>query len=82
MKIFVITFDDVDDFATLHHDIEAFSKYEDAKKRFDDIVYDAKQLFLENEWEETDSADFYETWPDGYWGTNHYAVYLNTVELK
>lgn len=85
MKIYVITFDDVDDYATLHHDIEAFGNYEDAKKRFDEIVLDAKNLLDEggnDDWEREESEHQFESWPDGNWGTDHYGVYLNEVEVQ
>ena len=80
-KVYVIEFDDVADSQTLHHDVEVFRNYQDAKDRFDYIVHETKQLLLEEELEEADSVDFYKAWEDGKWVENHYGVYLYTVKI-
>lgn len=82
MKIYIITIDEVFDFESFSHKPEAFAKKEDALRRYEDIVEDAKREFAEEEWEESQGAAYYETYPEGYWGTSHYGVYLQEVELK
>lgn len=82
MKVYVIVIDEVFEFETFDHRPEVFSVFDDAKKRFDDIVEQAKIEFLECGWEENEGAGFFETWPDGYWGTSHYSVNVYTVDLQ
>lgn len=85
MKVYIIHFDDVDDYATLTHQLEAFAKYDDAKRRFDNIVKDAKELLSEggnDDWEVEENETFFSSWPDGNWGTDHYSVELTEVEVQ
>ena len=82
-KVWVIHFDDVADYATLTHDVEAYDSLEKARARFCDIVWDAKQDTSWGEgWIEDETNTSYETYPDGEWGTDHYAVYIEEVEVK
>lgn len=82
-KVWIIRFDDVAEFETLDHKTEAFSTYEKAKKRFDKIVADAKSDDSWGEgWEVQEDEKSYETYPEGYWGTDHYAVYIEEVEVQ
>lgn len=80
--VFVITIDEVFDFETFGHPIEAYEKEADARARYEGIVEDAKREFAEHGWEESEGASYFETYPDGEWGTSHYGVYLNRVEVK
>ena len=76
-KVWIIRFDDVVEFETFYHKTEVFSTYERAKKRFDKIVANAKSDDSWGVgWEVKEDEKSYETYPQGYWGTNHYAVYL------
>jgi len=80
--IWVINFDDVYDFETMEHELEAFSSFQDAKNRFDDIVSDFKQTDFQDGWIEEDGVYNYEAYQDGFYSQNHYCVYLEKVELK
>lgn len=85
MRVHIIHFDDVADYETMSHELEVYADWQKAKERFDDIVDDFKRSRIEweiDDWEESDGVTAYESWPDGEWGTNHYAVYLETVEVQ
>lgn len=81
-KIYIITISEVFDFEDFGHKPEAYRNREEAQKRYEDIVEEAKREFAENDWEEAQGASYYETFPNGYWGTSHYAVYLSEVDLQ
>lgn len=83
MKVWIIKIDDVGDYETYPHDVEIFAKGEDAKKRFDEIVAEAKADFLEEDHRETEESEtYYESWLDGWWSKDHYGVYLKSAEVQ
>lgn len=82
MKIYIVRVDDVADYATLHHDLEAFYKKEDAKKRYDEILNDAKSEDWLDGWEVEETEDSFSAWPDGEWGTDHYEITIEEVDVK
>lgn len=82
MKIYIVRIDEVADYATENYALEAFYNKNDAKKRFDEILADAKSQDWMEGWEVEESEDSFSAWPDGEWGTDHYAIYIEEVEVK
>lgn len=82
MKVYVITIDEAYDFEKFNHAPEVFRVFDDARRRFEDIVALAKTEFKDCGWEESQGDNFYEAWEEGYWATNHYSVTVHTVELQ
>lgn len=82
MKIYIVRIDDVADYETLHHDLEAFYKKDDAKKRFDEILADAKSEDWLDDWETEETEDSFSAWPNGEWGTDHYEITIEEVEVN
>ena len=82
MVVYIITIDEVYDLETFPHEPEVFAVFDDAKRRFDDLVAQTREEFAENEFKELHGGNYYETWEDGRWPENHYGIYVHTVELQ
>lgn len=82
MIVYVITIDEVYDFETFDHSPEVYAVFDDAKRRFDDLVAQTREEFAENEFDESQGDTFYETWENGRWPENHYGIYVHTVDLQ
>lgn len=81
MKIYVIKIEEVYDMENYDHDIEVYKKQEDAKKRFDGIVEEAKKEYPDD-WVREESETAYSTWKDGEYCDTHYCVTLKEIELR
>ena len=81
MKIYVIKIEEVYDMESYDHDVEAYKKREDAKKRFDEIVDKAKKEYPDY-WEREESETAYSTWKDGEYCDTHYSVSMKETELR
>lgn len=82
MDIYLITIDEVFYFETFNHKPEAYKDKETARKRYENVVAEAKVAFKEDEWLESEAYSYYETYPDGQWSQNHYAAYFQTIQLQ
>lgn len=81
-KIYVITIHEVYEFENFTHKPMAFSKEEDARKEFDRLVKDAREMAGAEDYEfdlGENSASFYRV---GEWPEYHYDVILEEVEVK
>lgn len=85
MKIWIITIEDVCDYASYYHAPLAFSKEEDARTQLDvfkkSIQTDYKTE-IGNGWVYEDGDNSAEVYKDGYYGEEHYSVVLKEIELK
>lgn len=81
-QIYIITIDEVFDFEGFAHTPQAFSNEADARKEFDRIVANGKEMAEKEDYEYDlyrDSASFYK---DGEWAQYHFDVKLHCASLQ
>ena len=75
--IWVVRTDCVFDFEDMNKTVKVFRKSEDAQEYFNALVEQERKVAEDNEWEiESDTDDYFEAYPDGYYGTSHSVVSL------
>ena len=90
-KVFVITIEDIYDFASTNHKPIIYRKKEDAVKKFEELI----ESFLDENPSYTnldndDAEDFiyekseysFSAYEDGRYGENHYDITISEVELN
>ena len=82
MKLYIITIDEVFDFASYHHMPIVCLSREDAAKKIEELYIEAKTENSEDyDGEEHIEGKSFSLYPDGYWGTSHYDAHVDEVEL-
>lgn len=82
MKVYLITIHEVYEFENFPHTSQAFIKKEDAKKEFDRIVKNAKNMASSEDYTYDlgqNGASFYR---EGEWPEYHYDVELEEIEVQ
>jgi hypothetical protein len=76
-SIWVVRTDCVFDFEDMNKTVKVCRKREDAQEYFNALVEQEREVAEDNEWEiESDTDDYFEAYPDGYYGTSHSVVSL------
>ena len=81
-SIWVVRTDCIFDFMDMNKGVKVFRKREDAQEHFNALVEQEREVAEDNEWEiESDTDDYFEAYPDGYYGTSHSVVSLERVPI-
>lgn len=76
-SIWIVRTDCIFDFEDMNKKNKVFRKREDAQEYFNTLVEQEREFAEDNEWEiDSDTDDYFEAYPDGYYGTSHSVVSL------
>lgn len=76
-EIWVVFAESLCDYELIGRHIQVYLSEEEARSCFKGYVDEVRKTAEENEWEIEDREDFFESYPDGSWGTSH-----ETVEIQ
>lgn len=83
-KVWMVREDMIFDYAKEDTSPKLFFNYADAKAEFDKCVKDVtdnREEYGYDGWLIEQGAEWYETYPDGRFGSDHYACYLTPMEI-
>lgn len=81
-SVWIVRTDCIFDFEDMNKTVKVFRKREDAQEHFNALVEQERKVAEDNEWEiESDTDDYFEAYPDGYYGTSHSVVSLERVPI-
>lgn len=76
-EIWIVFAESLCDYELIGRHIQVYLSEEEARSCFKNYVDEVRKTCEENEWEIEDREDFFESYPDGSWGTSH-----ETVEIQ
>ena len=88
MKVFVLTIDEVYEYAGFSHKPRVFTDKDNALDALYELYKDTKEELSKNgddDWVEDDfkkGDSCFSLYPDGYWGTSHYDARVDEVEVE
>lgn len=82
--ISIIKIHEVKDYETLNNQVLAFEDNENAKKEYNKILLQAKEMYADEmeEWECEESLTDFTIYPNGYYSKDHLDISLEIIELN
>ena len=80
--IWVLFTESLCDYELIARHIKVFNDEYEARKEFKSYADECRKNASENGWEINEVDDFFESYPEGSWGTSHETVELNKTVLN
>ena len=80
--IWVLFAESLCDYELIGRRIMVFADESEARKEFKSYADECRKNASENGWEINETDDFFESYPEGSWGTSHETVELNKTVLN
>ncbi len=81
-EIWIVFSESLYEYELISREIQVYRSEAEARSCFKRYVDGVRKACEENEWEIVDNEGFFESYPDGCWGTSHETVEIMKTQIK